>query len=850
MSDQKKSVGMKGHLFSAGAMCGITLLLPFGSIRAADAPIRSNSANVMLEEIVVSARKIEENVLTVPLSIQAMTAEQMLVQGVQSIDDAAQFVPNVTLGSANRANNTRIIIRGIGGGFPDPILAFGSGMYLDGHYLANSVGGYMSTTDIERIELLRGPQGTLFGKNVTGGAVNIITTKPAPDFDSSVLLRLTEDGQADVRGMINIPINDKLFARLNLAREHFDGYYYNQFLKKDSGGTDSTSARLALRYLPNDQLTIDAAANINIKRDDNLGGQCIGTGEFNDALRWGNSLGANVNRAYPGADAAFKALCQQDVAAGAFVNSSEKDTFSDVDETSMQLAVAWSPESAGSWNSLNLTGKTAYRKMEYTYLADRDYMSWPIDGIGTLGPDGQNSTTYNVELLLEAEVNDKFRFTAGVNYFDETSFNGGDKCYDQFVGSGAATNPAISVECNPQEGLFFETLVNATGTGLWPLGPRVNNGGPGPFFQNVSLWSKSTGVFANATYKINDNWKLDFGGRFTSDNRRFTNIEFPATGCLYTAGATGLCSARLIMSRATVINGGYFNKAEDTFSAFTPMLSLTRNLENGLIYALYSEGFLTGGFNSELNSNLPAVKELLTYGPEKVANYELGFKGRFFDGKMEFNSDIFYMDYKDLQRRVALANPTFALGPNDPLNLVQNVASSAIYGLEVDMKAALWEGGFGSLAVGYLNNEYKEYKYRDPANPSQFIDQSNILIDDMTPDWTVNLGVDHSFKLSNGASLTPRANVYYQTGLDWAATAGNWPSDVPKSSCYQDTYAKLDARLTFQPANGDWQLAAFGNNLTDERILEFCDNQRGVWRQRLERPRYFGLEFSMHYGRR
>ena len=109
--------------------------------------------NPLLEEIIVTSRRREESLLDLPLSIAAMTAEQMEVQGVYSIDQAAQFVPNVTLTSSNRANNTRVIIRGIGGGHPDPVFVFGSGMYIDGHYIPNSLGGYMSTMDIERVEL-------------------------------------------------------------------------------------------------------------------------------------------------------------------------------------------------------------------------------------------------------------------------------------------------------------------------------------------------------------------------------------------------------------------------------------------------------------------------------------------------------------------------------------------------------------------------------------------------------------------------------------------------------------------------------------------------------------------------
>ncbi len=141
-----------------GILLGTILLFSSGQVVAQEggADRRSDSADAMLEEIIVTARRREERLLDQPMSIAAITAAQMQVQGIYNIEQAGRFVPNVTLTSDDRANNTRVIIRGIGGGFPDPVFIFGSGMYIDGHYIPTSLGGYMSTVDIERIELLRG----------------------------------------------------------------------------------------------------------------------------------------------------------------------------------------------------------------------------------------------------------------------------------------------------------------------------------------------------------------------------------------------------------------------------------------------------------------------------------------------------------------------------------------------------------------------------------------------------------------------------------------------------------------------------------------------------------------------
>jgi len=301
-------------IFSGGAALLAAVLLFFSATAAAQDDTQSASAEAMLDEITVSARRREERLLDQPMSIAAMTSEQMQVQGVYNIEQASKFVPNVTLTTDDRANNTRVVIRGIGGGFPDPVFVFGSGMYIDGHYIPTSLGGYMSTVDIERIELLRGPQGTLFGKNATGGLVNIISRKPQPEFDSSVVVRLAEHGQQDVRLMVNVPFSDTVFARFSAASEQFDGYYHNQNLNSDSGARDTKSFRAAVRFEPNANWTVDVSGAVSRKEDDNLGGQCQNTAR--DAPQWGGGAGNLERRLYVGAREDFFAICDADVAAG------------------------------------------------------------------------------------------------------------------------------------------------------------------------------------------------------------------------------------------------------------------------------------------------------------------------------------------------------------------------------------------------------------------------------------------------------------------------------------------------------------------------------------------------------
>jgi iron complex outermembrane receptor protein len=828
---------------------------------APGAAAQSATAQAMLEEVVVTARRREENLQDLPLSIAAITGDQMQTQGIYSIEDAGDFVPNVTLTQSERANNTRVVIRGIGGGGPDPVEVFGSGMYIDGHYIPNSQGGFLSTLDIERVEVLRGPQGTLFGKNVTGGAVNIISAKPGPDFDSSLTLRAAEHGQQDLRGMINFPISDTVFARISLATEQLDGYYYNRNLDIDTNGKDMSAITGAIRFTPGNW-TIDASANLHERRDDNVGVQC---NDFDGSSpQWGGGTG-HLERLYPGATQDFKDACNADAALGAFVNSSDKVTWSNIDEESIFATAQWDSDGAvGGLESLTVKMNASHRDVDYTYFQDRDGSFFAVDAIGSKGP-GANNRTRGAEFLVEADVNDRLSFTTGINYFEETHFDGTNTCHTNFAASGAADDPGSTIVATcPIEGLHFELL---------PF-PRDDVGGPGPFMSNKSVWNESIGVFGHLTYSLSDNWDLDVGARWTEDDREFNNIEWASVDCDIgthpadrvlgvDTGITGHCEGFTApMTFDTVINNGFFNTASDTFSEVTPMVSLTRHLaggdviDSGMVYFLYSEGFLTGGFNTEINSNLPDTGPLLAYDPEHVKNYEVGFKGTLADGRVRIMADVFFMDYTNRQDTIDIPNPDGDFGIDDPLGVVQNVSSVDISGIEVELRTIPWDGGFLTVDIGVLDNEYGDYSYPNPSadnDPAACsgtpvgdrCDLTDTVINDLSADWTLNIGLEHEFQLGNGATLTPRLNVYASDGIEYQD--GRFNSDGP-GPCYQDSYTRVGARLTYAPAAGNWQASLFGNNVTDELIYENCSDSRGVYVYRHERPAYWGLEFQARWG--
>ena len=245
-------------------------------------------------------------------------------------------------------------------------------------------------------------------------------------------------------------------------------------------------------------------------------------------------------------------------------------------------------------------------------------------------------------------------------------------------------------------------------------------------FQQVNTYTESKAVFGHMNYSLNDNWDLELGARWTEDTRGFDIIEFDPQGTCAFRGVGLHCIPQPQMNYFSVLEGGFFNSAEDTFSEVTPMISFTRNLEpggnldSGMVYFLISQGFLTGSFNDEMNLFLaPQLAPLVGYGPETVTNYEVGFKGTFAGGRLRLNADIFWMDYQDKQEAVAIDNADGRFGPDPNLEFTQNAASVDIYGIELELRASPWDGGFVTLDLGYLINEYSEFSVFDPDTLGQ-----------------------------------------------------------------------------------------------------------------------------------
>jgi len=940
---------LKKVLFGTAASLGTAMLVPIQDAAHA----QQTAAEAILEEVVVTARRREESLEDAPLSVVAISGAALQAQGIYNTRQIGDFAANVNLQVEDRNNISQIHIRGIGGGFANPIQVFGSGMYMDGHYLAGSIGNYMSTMDVERVEVLRGPQGTLFGKNLTGGAINIISTKPHEEFEGEAVVRAGDYGQKDVRGMINVPLAENVFGRFSFADESNDGFWTNRIKGQSVDWTDEQSFRGALRFTPGNwtidatylhteqqggqtglrcnarptQGLLDNLANLNpgdplegelpgqdpavlanhpaqdvsgIPTFDGSG-QAAGYGAWGGATTYPDgttaNVGGHIEQLGAGETVRYIRNCMADAAAGDFVNSAEGADTSEAESDNFFITAVWDAEGPiGGMEALQVRTSMTRRDSGYRFESDRDHGIVSGDNLSHVGfGPGFNQESTGFEMIFDATVNDRLSFLAGVYWFDDQASTGSGDCWPLFAapggvrdnvfaainqfsdpateqpdGTAVSLNPAFRAEgeaivgdtpCGPStggSGLNFQFLPLdlriAAGT-VSPLDLDTYGFGPGPHgaFQQVNTYTESKAIFGHVNYAINDDWSMEVGARWTEDHRWFNIVEFSAQSTCDFRGLGSHCAPMPSMNYSSLMDFGFFGEGDATFDEITPMVSLTRNLEggdtldSGIVYFLISEGFLTGSFNDELNTvRFPDLEQLRGYGPEFVTNYEVGFKGSFAGGRVRLNADVFWMDYQDKQEAINIDNPDGLYGPDPTVEITQNAATVDIYGIEVELRASPWDGGFLTFDLGWFENEYSQFQTIDPTDPNgALLDLSGFRIFDRQPDWTINASIGHTFQLANGAALTPQLGMYMQGEYEWE------PNTLltDTTPCFQDSYERFRARVTYAPAEGNWEASLFGENIGDERYYTFCEAGRsGANIAAYGRPDWWGLEFVARFG--
>ncbi|MEP7247321.1 MAG: TonB-dependent receptor, partial [Gammaproteobacteria bacterium] len=612
----------------AGAQAGAGVLRGSGAVQGSRAEGEAGRSELAVQEITVTARRREETLQTTPVAVTALSGDALEVRGAESVDALSQYVPNLQFDGAaalsGGAYNATIFIRGIGQNdfaiFSDP----GAAMYVDGVYLGRSIGGIMDAIDLERVEVLRGPQGTLFGRNTIGGAVNIISRPPTDELGGEVAATTGRFNRFDVHGTLNLPLSDRFLTRWTVSRLTQDGYAKRLTDGAGLGDKDSLVGRAQALWKATDNLNISLAADGTRVRQNSAPLTLINvTATGTPFLNLYNALVApNLGIIAPnGARTVNSSWTTGDIDttwAGA-------PTVNDLDTRGTALTVDWNVGRGVSLKSIS-----AYRNLDALFIRDGD--NTPFTYRETMNGDEQHQFSQELQ-LSGVSFGDRLNWLFGVYYFDENATEHGkaNLAIGTFSALQALVLPAGTTWCG---------LPGANPRPIASCPPPLRFGGAGNpnnigVDVGVNLFTRvaneSTAYFGQGTYKLTDRLSTTFGLRWTQDRKRLQLIHRREASGAYVVGAPG---------------------TQDTFrddwSQLTPKLGLEFQASpDALFYASYAKGYKSGGFNGR---PLSGIQEVLTpYDPETVKSYEVGAKTGWFERRVTANLALFYNDYKDMQ---------------------------------------------------------------------------------------------------------------------------------------------------------------------------------------------------------
>lgn len=752
-----------------------TLSLAVSSVVAALA--MPTMAQLQLEEVVVTAQKREQSLMDVPISVNAVSGEKMAEAGMSTLDDMTAYVPNLTFNQTGIGTiiGIRGISSGINQGFEQSV-----GQYVDGIYYGRAQLTRAPMFDMERVEVLRGPQSILFGKNSIAGAISITTAKPSDEFEGSITALYEPDhGEKDVRLVVSGPLTDTLSGRIAILNRDVDGYYENTTLNTDQSQEDVQLFRGSLAWDARDDLSI---------------GLKVEKGSFNTKGRFLEVInpvtlpgGTPFALALAGANAA--------VGNGAYTLDTTQDfkrqasgaggaaEFSENDTENLTLTVEY------DLGENTLTSITGYNSYEYDETCDCDFTGADI------------FTTYAAESFDQ--------------YSQEVRLaSPGGETVDWIVGGFWQSS-----ELN-----FDDSIVVPTNSVLRALNAGFSNIGTNrSFSQDSDLWS----VFAQATWNINDALRLNLGARYTSEDKEATRRQYHVDN----TGADVGDSSILLNTLFTAFGIEPYEtiKGDRDEGAFTPLITAQWDVNSdSMLYATFTTGFKGGGFDVRSNANPdpsygvniataggvinnPGKVGVFEFEEETATSFELGGKFTLADGAAELNVALYHTVYEDLQT----SQFDGSLGFN-----VTNAGEATSQGLEVDGRWLLAEGLTLSGSAAYLDFQYDSF----PNNQCYFGQASNStefpgLCDvsgqrrEFTPEYQGTLSLDHVVGLGDNLELHSTLDLIYSD--EYMASPTLDPNMV------QEAYTKVNLRVALGAADGQWDVALVGKNLTDEDVMTF-----------------------------
>jgi len=753
-----------------------------------------------LTEIIVTAQFRKEDLQTIPLAITAFTSQMLEDRNLTNVEDLAADVPSTTLLKGSTAFGPSLVgyIRGIGQYDHDPALEPGVGLYIDDVYYATITGAALDLLDLERVEVLRGPQGTLNGMNSIGGSISLVSKKPDGTGGAFVDVLYGSRNHIEARAASDFTlVPDDLFVRMSAVYNHQDGYvnvfdfgcahpsftatpvnpatgvpngppgtysippdfltHAGSCLKNQEGGTNYEGLRLAARWLPANNVEVNVSGDITVQDQENPATTLLAA-KFNTITLPATNTATGATAYLPYNSTLVPAILSPNrwtsyagynmpAFAGGIPfpfpgNILQAQPAYSAPDTSDLLN--WGTQATVDWkinDDMSLKSITGFRGYSATWYEDNDDSEWP-EGLGG-------------EYLQHHQFSQEVRFNGSVG-----------KLVDYTLG-----------------GFYFNELTTyGTHQDLWyAVFPGALD-----FLGDDPVKATDKAGFLHTVWHLTDKLNFIAGVRYTKQTKEYTYVRTNPEG--------GPGGSAILVSALNGVSSNY--SANKTDYRVDLDYQWTDDL---MTYAEVSTGFKGGGVNPRPFYAFQAVP----FQPETVTTYEVGIKSSWFDHSLKANLDVYYSHYEQIQ--LALLNCDFlnppGFPPNQPCALPYNAGDANIKGVELEIESHPVAGLEIDANGSYLNFKFENLNSNFPTGVTT---QDTTAY---TPEWQAHAGIQYKIPLGNWGSVTPRVDADMRTEI--------WAGPVNTATNHIGGYTLYNARVTWKPEQGNWEASMLALNFTD-----------------------------------
>lgn len=769
--------------------------------------LNAQVSGAVLEEVIVTASKRAENIQDSSLIVDAFSGEQLRNAGIDNVSDLANLQPGLQVGLGGPA--LQVYVRGVGNPGSTAVTSPAVAVNKDGVYIARSQAATVSFYDLARVEVLKGPQGTLYGRNATGGAINLITQSPVLDENNGFISAgFGNYSLFQTEAAANVALGDSLAVRAAISVLDRDGY-----MSDDTSDEDKQSGRLQLLWEPSDRFSLLLAGQYSEIGGQGGGHGYVGAGDPYESIL---STGANAVLAAGTAANGFIApsiifpwvtepmlgpFTEGPLAGferlGLVDQKSPGDLYQNMEFLDVSARLSWDMDFA------ELTIIPAYQKAEMAYVT---HPGLRYETVNVLTGEPEESDASSLEVRLSKET-DRLKWVAGAYLYSE------DQEANVYIDHGPVQNTAILAE--------YET--------------------------------DSLGLFGELNFSVTDSTRLIAGIRYSDDDIDKKNFRrFAVNESIQCNPLLPPDNPASIQTFPSGVQACVISQSDDESASFDSTdwkVGIEHDLtEDSMVFFTVSTGYKAGGISQVAGSN---------FLPEELTSYELGIRNTLLDGRMQLNADVFYWDYSEHQE--------FLIGP-DELGIVGqsiiNAGDATIKGFSFDIDFATNETGILSFGAEYLSSEYDNFSFVQSGQFTAPTVQCNVtptgvmlptiggppgLVPELNidcsgfdlvraPEWTAFASYTQGFDLGEFGALEASVDANY--------TDDRWVNAAFLADDYVDGHTIINARLTYNTSNERFSVTAYVNNLSDDERILNSQTHSQVFQlvgQAVGEPRMYGL---------